>query len=100
MIYIDKISKKLQKSFIGVKKDDIVKLDIQKLFDEKRDLIEVTGLSEEEAGQLKGEFEFKVKNVNRIEPVITSYSIHYTKLYDMAGSGSRPLPNIPYCCLP
>jgi len=68
LIYLDKISKKFQKSFTGIKKGDVVKVDIQKLFDKVEDLTEVTGLAEEKARELKGEYEFTVKNVNRIEP--------------------------------
>lgn len=68
LIEIDKVSKKLQKSFIGIKKDDVIKVDIQKLFDDEKDLVEVIGLSEEEVKALNGEFEFTVKNVNRVEP--------------------------------
>lgn len=68
LIYIDKVEKKLQKSFIGRKKDDVVKVDIDKLFTEEKDLVEMTSLTEEEAKALNGEFEFTVKNVNRVEP--------------------------------
>ena len=68
LIYIDKVAKKPQKSFIGVKKGDVVKADIQKLFTDEKDLVEVTGLSDEEAKSLSGEFEFTIKNVNRVEP--------------------------------
>jgi trigger factor len=68
LIYIDKVSKKLQKSFIGKNKDDLIKLDIRKLFEDAKDLAEMTGLSGEEAKELSGEFEFTVKNVNRVEP--------------------------------
>ena len=68
LIYIDKVEKKLQKSFIGAKKDSVVKVDIQKLFKEEKDLQEMTSLTEEEAKALMGEFEFTVKNVNRVTP--------------------------------
>ena len=68
LLYIDKVSKKLQKSFIGLKKDDVVKVDIQKLFEKQEDLIEMTAVSEDEVKALTGEFEFTVKNVNRVEP--------------------------------
>lgn len=68
LIYLDKISKKFQKSFTGIKKGDVVKADIEKLFDKVEYLTEITGLSEEKAKELKGEIEFTVKNVNRIEP--------------------------------
>ena len=68
LIDIDAVTKKLQKSFIGIKKEDIVKFDINKLFDDEKVLPELTGLSDEEVKALKGEFEFTVKNVNRTEP--------------------------------
>ena len=68
LIYIDRVAKKFQKSFIGVKKGDVVKADVQKLFTDVKDLVKVTGLSEDESKALEGEFEFTVKNVNRIEP--------------------------------
>ncbi len=68
LLSINKISKKLQKSFIGVKKEDEISFDIQILFDGKKDLIEISGLSEEEISTLNGEFNFKIKNVNRVEP--------------------------------
>ena len=67
LIAIDKVSKNLQKSFIGIKKDDVIKVDIQELFDDEKDLVEVIGLSDEEVKALNGEFEFTVKNVNRVE---------------------------------
>lgn len=68
LIYLDKVSKKYHKSFIGVKKEDVIKIDIKKLFDDEKDLEELTGLSDEEIKELAGEFEFGVKNVNRVEP--------------------------------
>ena len=68
LISIEKVSKKLQKSFIGVKKEDVIKVDIKKLFNDDKDLVEVTGLSDEEIKALEGEFDITVKNVNRVEP--------------------------------
>ncbi len=68
LIYINKVAKKFNKSFLGVKKEDVIMVDIQKLFDNEKDLIEVTGLTDEEIKELKGEFEFTIKNVNRVEP--------------------------------
>jgi len=68
LIYIDKVLKKLQKSFVRIKKDEVLKFDIQKLYTEEKDLLELTALSEEEVKELSGEYEFVVKNVNRVEP--------------------------------
>jgi len=68
LIELEKVAKKLQKDFIGVKKDDAVSFDIQKLFTDASDLEGLTGLKDEEYKELSGEFTFKVKNVNRVEP--------------------------------
>lgn len=68
LVYIDKVAKKLQKSFIGIKKEDVIKVDIEKLFNDEKDLVDVIGLPEEEIKALKGEFEITVKNVNRVIP--------------------------------
>ena len=68
LIEIPKVTKKLQKKFIGVKKGDVIKFDIQKLFTDSKDLEPLTNLSAEEIKNLQGEFEFTVKNVNRVIP--------------------------------
>ncbi len=68
LIEISKVSKKSQKDFIGIKKDDVVKVDIQEIFEEENDLELLTGLNSEETKALSGEFEFLVKNINRVEP--------------------------------
>jgi trigger factor len=68
LIEIEKVSKKLQKEFIGVKKDDVIKFDIKKLFKEETELETLTGLKEDEYKALSGEFVFTVKNINRVIP--------------------------------
>ena len=68
LIEIPKVSNELQKNFIGIKKDDVVKVDIQKLFEEENDLELLTGLDTDATKTLSGEFEFVVKNINRVEP--------------------------------
>ncbi len=68
LIEIAKVAKKYQKKFIGVKKGDVIAFDIQKLFKEAADLEAVSGLTADEAKNLQGEFEFTVKNVNRVIP--------------------------------
>ena len=68
LIEIEKVAKKLQKDFIGVKKDDTIKFDIKKLFKEEGDLETLTGLNPEEVQELKGEYLFTVKNINRVIP--------------------------------
>jgi len=59
---------KIKKSLIGLKKDDVLTLDIQKAFD--NDAAKVAGLlgiDEETAADLKSNFRLTVKNVNRLE---------------------------------
>ncbi len=68
LIEIEKVAKKLQKDFIGVKKDDTIKFDIKKLFKEEADLETLTGLNPEEVQELKDEYLFTVKNINRVIP--------------------------------
>jgi len=68
LIELDKVSNKLKKDFVGLKKDDAVTFDIQKLFTEEADLEGLTGMKQEEIEELTGEYTFTVKNVNRVEP--------------------------------
>jgi len=58
----------IKASLIGLKKDDVVTLDIQKAFD--NDAPKVAGLlkiDEETAADLRSDFRLTVKNVNRLE---------------------------------
>lgn len=59
---------KIKKSLIGLKKEDVVTLDIQKAFDSNSSVIsKVLNISEEDARELKSKFELIVKNINRLE---------------------------------
>lgn len=59
---------KIKKSLIGLKKEDVVTLDIQKAFDSNSSVIsKVLNISEEDARELKSKFELTVKNINRLE---------------------------------
>jgi trigger factor len=68
-VRLDEIKDEAIKAFlIGLKKDDVVTLDIQKAFD--NDAAKVAGLlkiDEETAADLKSNFSLTVKNVNRLE---------------------------------
>nr|WP_199080179.1 trigger factor [Pedobacter sp. ASV19] len=60
--------KKIHKSLIGLKKDDVVELDIQKAFDKNEGAIaKLLNISEEDAKELNSKFKVTVKNVNRLE---------------------------------
>jgi len=68
-IRLDQITdKKILKSLVGLKKDDVVELDVQKAFDKNEVIIaKLLNISEEDAKDLKSKFQVTVKNVNRLE---------------------------------
>jgi trigger factor len=60
--------KEILKSLIGKKKDDVFELDVQKAFDNNEAVIaKLLNIAEEEAKDLKSNFQVTVKNVNRLE---------------------------------
>lgn len=60
--------KKILKSLVGLKKDAIVELDLQKAFDNNEAVIaKLLNIGEEDAKDLKSNFQVTVKNVNRLE---------------------------------
>ncbi|MBG6236015.1 trigger factor [Pedobacter sp. CAN_A7] len=60
--------KKILKTLIGLKKDDVVELDVQKAFDKNEGLIaKILNISEEDAKNVDSKFQITVKNVNRLE---------------------------------
>jgi trigger factor len=67
-IVIDKVAKKEQKKFIGVKKDDVIEFDIEKTFDDKGAIAQALNISEEEASHAQGTYSFTVTNITKIEP--------------------------------
>lgn len=67
---ISDVDKKLQKQFIGVKKDDAVTFAIEKAIKNTSAMATLLGKTESEIQDLKGSFTFTVKNVNRTEPAV------------------------------
>lgn len=65
---IEKIGKKYKKKFIGLKKEDVVTFDVKSLFKEEFDLEVFVNKSKEELKDIKGDFTFKVININRTDP--------------------------------
>lgn len=68
LLNISDIDKKLQKQFIGVKKDEVINFDIEKAIKNTTTLTTLLGKTEAEVQNLKGTFSFTIKNVNRTEP--------------------------------
>jgi trigger factor len=67
LIPLNKLKAPVADKFIGIGSEDKVTFDINKAF-EADDVRHVTGLSKEEAAELKGQFDFTVQNVNRTTP--------------------------------
>ena len=68
MIELSKVAPLQRKKLIGAKKDDEVVFDLKKAFAKnKAELKTVTGLEQEEAEKLEGEFKITVKHIVRYE---------------------------------
>jgi trigger factor len=64
----DKIEKKAQAKFTGLKKEDEVEFEIEKLFADEKLTAQLLDISEEEAKSAKGKYTFKVNTISRTEP--------------------------------
>jgi trigger factor len=67
-LQVEKIEKKEQKKFIGLKKDDEVEFDITKIFSDKDLAAQLLGISADEAKDVKGTYVLKVSTISRVEP--------------------------------
>jgi len=67
-IAIEKVEKKEQKKFIGVKKDDEVEFDIAKIYSDEELKSQLLGQSPDDAKAAKGKYIFKVNSISRTEP--------------------------------
>lgn len=63
---LDKVEKKEQKQFIGVKKGDVIEFEISKLFKEDRDLALFLGKDEAEVKGLKGKYVLTLNELSRV----------------------------------
>jgi trigger factor len=67
-IAIEKVEKKEQKKFIGLKKEDTVEFDVAKTFADETELARALNMTEDEAKNAKGTYVFHVTSVSRVEP--------------------------------
>jgi trigger factor len=65
----DLVEKSQQKKFAGLKKDDTVEFDIEKILTDAGAIAQLINVSEEEAKGATGKYSFKVTSISRIEPV-------------------------------
>ncbi len=60
--------KKILKSLIGTKKDDVIELDVQKAYgNDAAAIAKLLNITDEQAAAVKSKFKVTVKNVNRLE---------------------------------
>lgn len=76
-IAIEKITKKEQSKFIGLKKGDEVSFDIQKIYDDISLTAQLLDVSEDVAKKTTGKYSLKVDNITRVEPATIN-----TELFD------------------
>jgi trigger factor len=67
-ISVEQVEKKEQKKFLGLKKEDEIEFDIEKIFSDNDTTARLLGVTAEEAKDRKGKFVFKVATVSRVEP--------------------------------
>jgi len=67
-IPLEKVDKKEQKKFTGLKKEDEVEFDLRNAFTEDSTISTILGISEEEAKSAKGKYSFKINTISRVDP--------------------------------
>ncbi len=67
-VEVEKIEKKEQQKFIGLKKDNEVEFDINKIFADKILTEQLLGMSPEEAQGIEGQYVLKINTISRPEP--------------------------------
>lgn len=80
-VAIDMIKdKKIQKNFIGLKKDDTLDCDLLKIFDTHHEISHVLNISYEKADEVKNKFRLKIITISRNEPAELNEEL-FTKVY-------------------
>lgn len=67
-IPIQQVEKKEQKKFIGLRKEDTVSFEIDKIFKDESQITQLLGLSPDEAKNAKGNYVLKVTTISRTDP--------------------------------
>ncbi len=66
-LQIEKAEKKEQKKFIGLKKDDEVEFDVEKVSGDEQVTAQLIGVTAEEVKNAKGKYKMKVASITRVE---------------------------------
>jgi trigger factor len=67
-IVVEKVDKKEQQKFIGLKKDDVVEFEINKIFFDDDQIAQLLDITSEEAKHAAGMYTLKVSRITRTEP--------------------------------
>ena len=79
------VDKNIKKQFIGIKKDDVIRINVMKAFTNHADLGAMLNVSHEAIHNLTSkEFQFTVKNINQLQPAELNPEL-FDKVY---GAGS------------
>ena len=65
---LSKVEKKEQKKFVGLKKDDKIEFDIEKVFTDEASIAKALNKAAEEAKNSKGKYTLTVSSISRTEP--------------------------------
>jgi trigger factor len=68
VLNIEKVEKKEQKKFIGLKKDGTVEFEINKILTDENLVAQFLGITTDEARKAKGTYNLKVNSITRVEP--------------------------------
>ncbi|WP_040497511.1 trigger factor [Fulvivirga imtechensis] len=68
LINWDDLDKKEQKTFKGAKPGDVIEFNIEKAFKDHHTAAHLLEIGHDKAKELKGKFQFTIKNINRTEP--------------------------------
>jgi trigger factor len=69
-IAVEKIEKKEQQKFIGLKKEDEVAFEINKIYSDNDLVAQLLGQSPDEVKDAKGKYIFKINTISRTEPAV------------------------------
>ena len=65
---LSKVEKKEQKKFVGLKKDEKIEFDIEKVFTDEASIAKALNIAAEEAKNSKGKYTLTVSSISRTEP--------------------------------
>lgn len=64
----EKLKADQQKKFAGVRKDDVIEIDLRATFVDDEGIAQLLGISNTEAATAEGTYKLKVTNISRVEP--------------------------------